>query len=111
MESAVAEAEAQGVSVAHYDMRFLKPIDEDILHAVGKKYRYVVTLEDGTVKGGLGTAVAEFMASNGYTPKVEIIGIPDKFIEHGTPAELYRICGMDKESVLEALLKFKEIKG
>ena len=111
MESAVAEAEAQGVSVAHYDMRFLKPIDEDILHAVGKKYKYVVTLEDGTVKGGLGTAVAEFMASNGYTPKVEIIGIPDKFIEHGTPAELYRICGMDKESVLEALLKFKEIKG
>ena len=111
METVVEEAAKQGVSVAHYDMRVLKPIEEKSLHEVGEKFKYIVTLEDGTVKGGLGTAVAEFMASNGYTPKVEIIGIPDKFIEHGTPAELYRICGMDKESVLEALLKFKEIKG
>ena len=86
-------------------------IDEDILHEVGKKFKYIVTLEDGTVKGGLGTAVAEFMALNGYNSKVEIIGIPDKFIEHGSPEELYRICGMDKESVLGTLLKFKEIKG
>ena len=111
METVVAEAGKQGVSVAHYDMRYLKPIDEDILHEVGKRFKYIVTLEDGTVKGGLGTAVAEFMALNGYTSKVEIIGIPDKFIEHGAPEELYRVCGMDKESVLEALLKFKEIKG
>ena len=110
METVVAEAGKQGVSVAHYDMRYLKPIDEDILHEVGKRFKYIVTLEDGTVKGGLGTAVAEFMALNGYTSKVEIIGIPDKFIEHGAPDELYRVCGMDKESVLEALLKFKEIK-
>ena len=109
MEWAVAEAEKQGVSVAHYDMRFLKPIDEDILKKVGENFKYVVTLEDGTVKGGLGSAVVEYMVANSYTPKVKIMGIPDNFVEHGTPEELYRICGMDKESVLEAILKYKEL--
>ena len=109
MEWAVAEAEKQGVSVAHYDMRFLKPLDEDILKKVGENFKYVVTLEDGTVKGGLGSAVVEYMVANNYTPKVKIMGIPDNFVEHGTPDELYRICGMDKESVLEAILKYKEL--
>jgi 1-deoxy-D-xylulose-5-phosphate synthase len=109
MESVVDEAVKQGVSVAHYDMRFLKPIDTDILREVGEKFKYVVTLEDGCVNGGLGSAVIEYMAENGYTPKVEILGIPDKFIEHGTPEELYRVCGMDKESVLNAILKFKNL--
>ena len=109
MEWAVAEAEKQGVSVAHYDMRFLKPLDEDILKMVGENFKYVVTLEDGTVKGGLGSAVVEYMVANSYTPKVKIMGIPDNFVEHGTPEELYRICGMDKESVLEAILKYKEL--
>ena len=109
MEWAVAEAEKQGVSVAHYDMRFLKPLDEDILKKVGENFKYVVTLEDGTVKGGLGSAVVEYMVANSYTPKVKIMGIPDNFVEHGTPDELYRICGMDKESVLEAILKYKEL--
>ena len=105
MESAVARAEEQGVSVAHYDMRFLKPIDEDMLHEIGKNFKYIVTLEDGTVKGGLGTAVAEFMATNGYAPRIEIMGIPDMFVEHGTTEELYRLCKMDKDSVVEMLLK------
>lgn len=105
MESAVARAEEQGVSVAHYDMRFLKPIDEDMLHEIGKNFKYIVTLEDGTVKGGLGTAVAEFMTTNGYAPRIEIMGIPDMFVEHGTTEELYRLCKMDKDSVVEMLLK------
>ena len=109
MESVVAEAAELGVSVAHYDMRFLKPIDTAILREVGKNFKYVVTLEDGCVSGGLGSAVIEYMAENGYTPKVEIIGIPDKFIEHGTPDELYRVCGMDKESVLRTILKLKNL--
>ena len=109
MESAVAEAASNGVSVAHYDMRFLKPLDEDILHEVGKKFKYVVTLEDGSVKGGLGSAVLEFMAENGYSPRVEIMGLPDTFVEHGTPAELYRVCGIDRESVLRTILKFKNL--
>ena len=109
MESVVDEAEKQGVSVAHYDMRFVKPIDTGILREVGEKFKYVVTLEDGCVTGGLGSAVIEYMTANGYTPKVEVIGIPDKFVEHGTPEELYRICGMDKDSVLRAILKFKNL--
>lgn len=108
MESVVARAADEGVSVAHYDMRFLKPLDAGILHEVGRNFKYVVTLEDGSVKGGLGSAVIEFMAGNGYTPKVESIGIPDMFVEHGTPAELYRICGMDENSVLRKILKYKE---
>lgn len=109
MESVVDEVEKQGVSVAHYDMRFLKPIDTEILREVGEKFKYVVTLEDGCVTGGLGSAVVEYMTANGYTPKVEVIGIPDKFVEHGTPEELYRVCGMDKESVLRTILKFKNL--
>ena len=107
MESVIDEAEKQGVSVAHYDMRFLKPIDTDILREVGENFKYVVTLEDGCVNGGLGSAVVEYMAENGYTPAIKVMGIPDKFIEHGTPEELYRVCGMDKDSVLNAILKFK----
>ena len=107
-EAAVAEAEKQGVSVAHYDMRFLKPIDTDILREVGEKFTHIVTVEDGVVKGGLGTAVTEYMVANGYTPTINTIGIPDVFVEHGTPAELYKICGMDNASVLQAILKFKQ---
>ena len=109
MESVLDEAAKQGVSVAHYDMRFLKPIDTAILREVGEKFKYVVTLEDGCVSGGLGSAVVEYMAENGYNPTIRVMGIPDKFIEHGTPEELYRVCGMDKESVLRTILKFKEL--
>jgi 1-deoxy-D-xylulose-5-phosphate synthase len=109
MEKVVAEAEKQGVSVAHYDMRFLKPLDTKILREVGENFKYVVTLEDGTIKGGLGSAVLEYMAENGYSPRVEIMGIPDEFVEHGTPEELYRICGMNEDDVLRTILKFKEI--
>ncbi|MBO7271409.1 MAG: 1-deoxy-D-xylulose-5-phosphate synthase, partial [Bacteroidaceae bacterium] len=109
MESVLDEAEKQGVSVAHYDMRFLKPIDTDILREVGEKFKYVVTLEDGCVTGGLGSAVVEYMAENGFNPIVKVMGIPDKFIEHGAPEELYRVCGMDKDSVLKAILNFKNL--
>jgi 1-deoxy-D-xylulose-5-phosphate synthase len=109
METVVKEATEQGVSVAHYDMRFLKPIDEKILHEVGERFKYIVTLEDGTVKGGLGSAVLEYMAANGYTPKVKVMGIPDAFVKHGTPEQLYKVCRMDKESVLAAIMEFKNL--
>lgn len=109
MESVLDEAAKQGVSVAHYDMRFLKPIDTSILREVGEKFKYIITLEDGCAIGGLGSSVVEYMSENGYAPKIEVIGIPDKFVEHGTPGELYRLCGMDKDSVLRAILKFKEL--
>ena len=84
-------------------------IDEDILREVGENFKYVVTLEDGVVKGGLGSAVAEYMANNGYTPKMKMLGIPDSFVEHGTPEQLYKICGMDADSVLNAIMEFKEL--
>ena len=107
-ESAIAAAGEQGVSVAHYDMRYLKPIDTDILHTVGEKFKYVITLEDGVVKGGLGSAVAEYMAQNGYTPHIITIGIPDVFVEHGTTPELYKKYSMDSDAVLQAILKCKK---
>ena len=109
MESVVDEAVKQGVSVAHYDMRFLKPVDTDILREVGEKFKHVVTLEDGCVTGGLGSAVVEYMSENGYNPTIKVMGIPDKFIEHGAPEELYRVCGMDKDSVLDAILNYKNL--
>ncbi len=107
-ESAIAAAGEQGVSVAHYDMRYLKPIDTDILHTVGEKFKYVITLEDGVVKGGLGSAVAEYMAQNGYTPHITTIGIPDVFVEHGTTPELYKKYLMDSDAVLQTILKCKK---
>ena len=91
-------------SVAHYDMRFLKPIDEDILHEVGKRFKHVITIEDGVIKGGLGSAVIEFMADNGYTPHVVRLGIPDRFVEHGTILELYKTIGLDAESIASRLM-------
>jgi 1-deoxy-D-xylulose-5-phosphate synthase len=106
---AIDEAAKQGVSVAHYDMRFLKPIDTELLHEIGRKFKYIVTLEDGVIKGGLASAVIEFMAENRYTPAIHPMGIPDVFVEHGASAELYRECRMDTPAVLEAILKFNQI--
>ncbi|MBE6303768.1 MAG: 1-deoxy-D-xylulose-5-phosphate synthase [Bacteroidales bacterium] len=102
------EAAKEGISVAHYDMRFLKPIDEKILHEVANKFGHIITLEDGTVKGGLGSAVTEFMAQNGYTPRIHIMGIPDEFVEHGTTSELYHLCKMDKAAVWDVIQNIKK---
>ena len=90
---------------AHYDMRFLKPLDEDILHEVGQKFRKVVTIEDGVRNGGLGSAVLEWMNDHGYHPEVVRLGLPDAFVEHGTVAELRRIVGLDKDSILQIIEK------
>lgn len=100
---AIEQVEKEGVSVALYDMIYLKPIDEELLHEVGKKFNRIVTIENGVIKGGLGTAVLEFMADNGYTPKVKRIGVPDRFIEHGSVPELFKLCGMDSESIAEVV--------
>ena len=101
---AIEKAKESGVNAAHYDMIYLKPIDTELLHEVGKNFRRIVTVENGTVQGGLGTAVMEFMMENGYTPEIKRIGIPDYFIEHGTIPELYRLCGMDVESIAKTLI-------
>ena len=92
------------LSVAHYDMIYLKPVDEEILHEVGSRYKNIVTVENGMRSGGLGSLVAEFMTENGYTPKIKRIGVPDKFIEHGTIPELFKLCGMDAVSICEQLI-------
>lgn len=92
-----------GLSIAHYDLRFLKPMDEELLHEVGRRFSRVVTVEDGIREGGMGSAVLEFMADNGYTPSVQRIGVPDKFVEHGAVQQLYRLCGMDEEGIYKLL--------
>ena len=102
---AIERAEqASGKSIAHYDLRFLKPLDEAMLHEIGKQFKQVITIEDGALNGGMGSAVLEFMADNSYQPNISRIGIPDKFIEHGTIPELYKICGMDEESIVNKIL-------
>ena len=84
---------------------FAKPLDTAILHDVGRRFRRIITVEDGTVEGGVGSAVAEFISANGYTAEVVRLGIPDTFIHHGTIAELKRICGYDTEGILTAIRK------
>ena len=92
-----------GTSVAHYDMRFLKPLDENILHEVGRKFKRIVTIEDGVRNGGLGSAVLEWMSDHGYSPRITRMGLPDHFVEHGTVQELRKIVGLDLESIKSAI--------
>lgn len=103
---AIARAEKDSnLSIAHYDLRFLKPLDEELLHEVGKNFKRIVTVEDGAIKGGMGCAVLEFMSDHGYYPQIHRIGVPDEFIEHGSIPELYHLCGMDEEGI------YKDIRG
>ncbi|MCP4552605.1 MAG: 1-deoxy-D-xylulose-5-phosphate synthase [Bacteroidetes bacterium] len=90
---------AEGIKIGHYDIRFLKPIDENLLHEIFKHYQHIITVEDGTIIGGLGSAVLEFMADNNYQAKVKRLGIPDKFIEQGSIEELHKECGFDKAGI------------
>lgn len=92
-------------SVAHYDMRFLKPLDEDILHEVGKKFRNIITVEDGVRNGGMGSAVMEWFADHDYDVRVKRLGLPDYFVEHGTVAQLQHIVGIDVDGIVQALEK------
>ncbi len=97
---AVAQLESMGISTAHYDMRFAKPLDAEILHEVGKKFTKIITVEDGTIVGGMGSAILEFFNEHHYKPDVKLLGIPDEFIEHGSQKEQYRDCGYDKDAIL-----------
>lgn len=103
---AIERAEKEkNLSIAHYDLRFLKPLDEEMLHEIGQTFSQIVTIEDGMRKGGMGSAILEFMADNGYTPKVIRIGVPDIFVEHGSIPELHHLCGMDEEGIFNQLIK------
>ena len=102
------------VSIAHYDLRFLKPLDEVLLHVISKKFEQIITIEEGVIQGGFGSAILEFISDNGYNIKVKRLGIPDSFIEHGTPEELYTMLGLDVDgiakSILECIRNFKSTK-
>ena len=93
------------LSVAHYDLRFLKPLDEELLTTIGRRFQKIVTIEDGVRNGGMGSAVLEWMSEHGFTPVIRRLGLPDEFVEHGTVAQLQAIVGIDKESIKRAILE------
>lgn len=103
---AIAEVEQAhpDISIAHYDLRFAKPLDEELLEEVARRFNRIVTVEDGILKGGVGSAVLEYMADHDHTPHVRRLGIPDRFIEHGAVDILRHLCGIDKEGIRDALL-------
>jgi 1-deoxy-D-xylulose-5-phosphate synthase len=101
--TAIRELRTEGLDPAHYDMRFVKPLDVSLLHEVFKKYDRILTVEDGTVAGGFGSAILEFQALHGYKASVRILGIPDRVVEHGTPKELQRECGFDAPAIAAAV--------
>jgi 1-deoxy-D-xylulose-5-phosphate synthase len=98
----------KGIEVAHYDMRFVKPLDEQLLHQIFSSFKKVVTVEDGCLPGGFGTAVLEFMADNNYTAEVRRLGIPDRIVEHGEQIELHRECGFDSHGIEKAVIEMLE---
>jgi 1-deoxy-D-xylulose-5-phosphate synthase len=97
------ELEKEGLCPAHYDMRFVKPLDKKLLHEVFSRYKKIVTVEDGCIIGGFGSAIAEFAVDNGYLLSMKRLGIPDEFIEHGEQLELHTECGYHPEGIMEAV--------
>lgn len=100
---ACEQLEKQGINPAHYDLRFAKPLDQEMLHEVFSSFRKVITIEDGCIQGGIGSAVIEFMADNNYTAEVKRLGIPDEIIEHGEQIDLHRECGFDPDGIIKAV--------
>jgi 1-deoxy-D-xylulose-5-phosphate synthase len=108
--SAIRDVKAEGINPAHYDMRFVKPLDEEMLHEVFSRYNKIITVEDGTIVGGFGSAILEFMAANNYKAQVKTLGIPDKIIEHGTPKELYNEIGIDANSIADVIREMHKVE-
>jgi 1-deoxy-D-xylulose-5-phosphate synthase len=106
---ACRELSTLGIQPAHYNMRFVKPIDENMMHDIAKQYAHIITVEDGTVVGGFGSACLEFLAEHNYKPSLTMLGIPDRLIEHGKPAELHRECGYDTKAVIEAVMRLSHV--
>ena len=107
--AAIRDVASEGLNPAHYDLRFVKPIDEDLLHEVFAKFAKIITVEDGTIVGGFGSAILEFMAANNYSAHVKILGIPDRIVEHGTPKELYSEIGIDANHIAEEIRQMSTI--
>jgi 1-deoxy-D-xylulose-5-phosphate synthase len=108
--TAIRDLKNDGITPAHYDMRFAKPLDEMLLHGVFGKFDKIITVEDGTVVGGFGSAVLEFMNEHHYKAEIKMLGIPDRLVEHGTPKELHRECGYDAEAIKETVLEMMKGK-
>lgn len=108
--AAIRDLKNDGLNPGHYDMRFAKPLDESILHEVCRQYPKLITVEDGTVEGGFGSAILEFMAKHGYKNDIRILGIPDRLVEHGTPKELHRECGYDSQGIADAVREMMQEK-
>jgi 1-deoxy-D-xylulose-5-phosphate synthase len=108
--AAIRAVKSEKINPAHYDMRFAKPLDEELLHEVFNKYNKIITIEDGTVIGGFGSAVLEFMAANNYTAEVKIMGIPDTIIEHGSPKQLYNEIGIDANHIADVLREMDKVE-
>lgn len=108
--AAIRDVKAEGINPAHYDMRFVKPLDEELLHEVFSKFNKIITLEDGTVTGGFGSAILEFMNEHNYKAEVKIMGIPDRIIEHGTPKELYNEIGIDTNHIAQAIREMLKVQ-
>ncbi len=104
VKKAIEKAKNFGLYIAQYDMRFVKPIDEDVLRSVFQKYDTILTVEDGALKGGFGSAVLEFMADNNFASKVVRLGIPDRFVSHGTQKELQKECGFDEDGIFDKIM-------
>ncbi len=104
--TACEKLEKDGISAALYDMRFAKPLDKALLHDIFANFERIVTLEDGCLQGGIGSAIAEFMIDNGYNSRIKRLGIPDTIVEHGEPLELYHECGIDTEGIMTAVIEF-----
>jgi 1-deoxy-D-xylulose-5-phosphate synthase len=108
--AAIRELRMDGLNPAHYDMRFVKPLDEEMLHEVFSRYDRILTVEDGTVVGGFGSAILEFQAAHTYAATVRILGIPDRVVEHGTPKELQHECGYDAPAIVAAVREMMKDK-
>jgi 1-deoxy-D-xylulose-5-phosphate synthase len=102
---AIEKLDLLHISAAHFDMRFVKPIDEEILHQVFSAFNAVLTVEDGVIQGGFGSAVIEFMADNNYSARIKRLGIPDTFIEQGETLDLLKECGFDPDSIVSEVKK------
>ena len=105
VQSAISELTELGASIAHYDMRFVKPIDEVMLHEIFTKFDKVITVEDGCIMGGFGSAVIEFMTDQKYKAEIIRLGIPDQYIHHGTQNELWSDCGYDARGIADTVIK------
>jgi len=107
VKEAFAELEKEGIQPAHFHFPYVKPLDEELLHEVFKNFSRIVTVEDGTVMGGFGSAVVEFMSDHGYSARVKRLGVPDKFIEQGKNEELHHECGYDAAGIMKAVKELK----